>query len=51
MQVVNIKNNSNYLKEYIELCSLEWGHKKSKEEMEKDYLVIVLYLIKKKKEY
>ena len=35
MQVVNIKSNSNYLKEYIKLCSLEWGSKKSKEEMEK----------------
>ena len=35
MEIVNLKNNSNYLKEYIKLCSLEWGSKKSKQEMEK----------------
>lgn len=35
MEIVNIKNNSSYLKEYIKLCSLEWGTKKSEQEMEK----------------
>ena len=33
MEVVSIKNNSNYLKEYIRLCSLEWGKPKSEDEM------------------
>ena len=28
MEVVNIKNNDNYLKEYIQLCSIEWGNNK-----------------------
>ena len=35
MEIINIKNNSNYLKEYIRLCSLEWGSPKSEEEMQK----------------
>lgn len=28
MKVINIKENINYLKEYVKLCSLEWGSKK-----------------------
>lgn len=35
MEIVDIKNNSNYLKEYIKLCSLEWGSPKNEEEMQK----------------
>lgn len=35
MEIINIKPNSNYLKEYIKLCSVEWGSKKSEQEMEK----------------
>lgn len=34
MKVINLKNNRNYLKEYFELCSNEWGNPKTKEEME-----------------
>ncbi len=33
MEIINIKDNEKYLEEYIELCSLEWGTKKSKEQM------------------
>ena len=35
MEVLSIKNNSNFLKEYIRLCSLEWGDSKTEEEMNK----------------
>ena len=28
MKIINIKNNDNYLTEYIKLCNLEWGSKK-----------------------
>ena len=35
MKVVNIKKDSNYLKEYIRLCSLEWGEPKNEKEMKK----------------
>ena len=28
MEIINIKNNDNYLTEYIRLCNLEWGSKK-----------------------
>ena len=35
MKIVNIKNDLNYLREYIRLCSLEWGAPKTEEEMEK----------------
>ena len=28
MEIINIKNNDNYLNEYIKLCNLEWGSKK-----------------------
>ena len=28
MEIINIKNNDNYLTEYIKLCNLEWGSKK-----------------------
>ena len=33
MEIISIKDNEQYLKEYIKLCSLEWGCKKTKEEM------------------
>ncbi len=42
MKIVNIKENSELLSEYIKLCSYEWGEKKSKLEMQK-------YIEKKKK--
>ncbi|MDO4962591.1 MAG: GNAT family N-acetyltransferase [bacterium] len=35
MKIINIKRNIKYLKEYIKLCSLEWGTPKSIIEMEK----------------
>ena len=35
MKIVNIKENSELLSEYIKLCSYEWGEKKSKLEMQK----------------
>ena len=35
MEVINIKNNDKYLTEYIRLCSLEWGTKKTQEELKK----------------
>lgn len=35
MKIINIKYNENYLKEYIYLCSLEWGTRKNDEEMDK----------------
>lgn len=35
MEIVNIKNNNQFLNEYIELCSAEWGKAKTKEETEK----------------
>ena len=28
MEIISIKNNDNYLTEYIKLCNLEWGSKK-----------------------
>ena len=33
MEILNLKENKQYLKEYIKLCSLEWGFKKTQEEM------------------
>ena len=42
MKIVSIKENSEFLSEYIELCSYEWGSKKSKLEMKQ-------YVEKKKK--
>lgn len=42
MKIVNIKEDSKFLSEYIELCSYEWGSKKSKLEMKQ-------YVEKKKK--
>ena len=39
MEIINIKNNDNYLTEYIKLCNLEWGSKKDN---------IEKYLIEKK---
>lgn len=35
MEIINIKNNDKYLTEYVKLCSLEWGTKKTQEELEK----------------
>lgn len=35
MEIVNIKENSEFLLEYIELCSYEWGSQKTKLEMQK----------------
>lgn len=35
VMIINIMNNKEYLKQYIKLCSLEWGTKKNNEEMEK----------------
>ena len=37
MEVISILNNDKYLDEYIELCSLEWGSNKTKEQM-KQYI-------------
>ena len=31
--IIDIKNNDQFLKEYVKLCSLEWGKKKSNDEM------------------
>ena len=42
MKIVNIKENSELLSEYIKLCSYEWGSKKSKLKMQN-------YIEKKKK--
>lgn len=33
MNIINVKEHENYLKEYIKLCSKEWGKPKTKEEM------------------
>ena len=33
MNIINIKNNDHFLEEYIKLCSLEWGNRKTPEEM------------------
>ena len=33
MKIINIKDDSDYLEEYIRLCSLEWGKSKSESEM------------------
>lgn len=42
MEIIDIKDDSDFLSEYIELCSYEWGSKKSKLEMKQ-------YVEKKKK--
>ena len=34
MEIINIKNNINYLKEYFSLCSLEWGSQKTKKQLD-----------------
>ena len=34
MKIINLKENVNYLREYVKLCSLEWGSKKNSKEME-----------------
>ena len=34
MEIIDIKDDSDFLSEYIELCSYEWGSKKSKLEMQ-----------------
>lgn len=33
MKIINIKDNINYLKEYFRLCALEWGHKRTEDEL------------------
>ena len=38
MKIISIKNNEKYLSEYIKLCSLEWGTKKTTKELE-DYII------------
>ena len=35
MEIINIKNKPNYLREYIKLCSLEWGSPKNEIEMQR----------------
>ena len=35
MEIINIKNKPNYLREYIKLCSLEWGRPKNEIEMQR----------------
>lgn len=37
MKLINLKENEEYLKEYIELCSKEWGSPKAKLQM-KEYI-------------
>lgn len=39
MKVINIKNNSDYLKEYFTLCNLEWGEPVNENEIE-EYLAM-----------
>ena len=41
MEIISIKNNDEYLTEYVKLCSLEWGSKKTQNELEK-------YIVEKK---
>ena len=38
MEIVNIKNDDYYLTEYVKLCTLEWGTKKTEKELE-DYII------------
>lgn len=38
MEIIDIKRNPKFLKEYIKLCSLEWGKPKSEDEM-KEYII------------
>lgn len=57
MEIINIKKNEKYLREYIKLCSLEWGNKKNAEEinsyienklnkiLSEDNVIVVLGLI------
>ena len=33
MEIIDIKNNNNYLKEYCRLCILEWGNNLSEEKI------------------
>ena len=35
MKIINIKNKSNYLKEYFTLCNLEWGKPVNENDMER----------------
>lgn len=35
MEIINIKENNQFLDEYIHLCSLEWETQKTKEQMKK----------------
>lgn len=34
MEIINIKNNINYLREYFSLCSLEWNSPKTKDQLD-----------------
>jgi len=34
MEIINLKNNVEYLREYIELCSKEWGTQCNEEELD-----------------
>ena len=38
MEIINIKDNDEFLEEYVRLCSLEWGTFKSDDEM-KSYII------------
>ena len=42
MKIIDIKRNPKFLKEYIKLCSLEWGKPKREDELKE-------YIIKKEK--
>lgn len=33
MEIINLRNNAEYLREYIELCSKEWGTQCNEEEL------------------
>ena len=44
MKIVNIKEDSDFLSEYIELCSYEWGKQKSNLVNINDEDDIILYL-------
>lgn len=35
MNIINIKGNELYLREYCKLCSIEWGSRKTKDELNK----------------
>ena len=35
MKIISIKENNKFLNEYIKMCNLEWGTKKTKQQMKK----------------